>query len=91
VFNKFLNYYETSYRNRIKLGWNNFRNHNYYTSAEIFRLIKKSRDPYYSKYRLFAGDDISVGKNDIDVAFGFEHHLKKRILLIYLSLKRMAV
>ncbi len=75
VFNEFLNYYETTYRNRLKIGWQGFRNNQQYISAEIFRLIKKSRDPIYSKYRIFAGNAVNVNKSEIDIAFGYEHRL----------------
>ncbi len=77
VFNKYLNYFETVYRNRVKIEWKEFNNHGLYASAEIFRMLKKSRDPYFNKYRIFAGDAISIGNNELNVAVGYEHGLKE--------------
>ncbi|HET6559791.1 MAG TPA: DUF2490 domain-containing protein [Prolixibacteraceae bacterium] len=75
VFNQYLNYHETTYRNRIKFGWEFNKNHQLYSSAEIFRQNKQSRDFYFSKYRLFFGDDISTRMGEFDAAFGFEQEL----------------
>lgn len=87
VFNEFLNYYESTYRNRIKLGYQGFKNHQQYISAEIFRLIKKSRDPYFSKYRIFAGNTLPVDKHNLDVALGYEHDLNHRYPLDFFIIK----
>lgn len=75
VFNEYLNYHQTTIRNRIKGGWDFNKYHRLYSSAEIFRMNKQSRDFYFSKYRLFIGDDISTRIGDIDAAFGFEQEL----------------
>lgn len=75
VFNEYLNYKEISYRNRVKLGLAFNENHRLYSSAEIFRLNKPSRDPFFSKYRLLIGEDISTPVGEFDMAFGFEHQL----------------
>lgn len=75
VFNEYLNYHETTYRNRIKCGWDFNKYYRLYSSAEIFRLNKQSRDSFFSKYRLFIGEDVSTSAGEFDVAFGFEHEL----------------
>ncbi|HKJ80006.1 MAG TPA: DUF2490 domain-containing protein [Prolixibacteraceae bacterium] len=70
VFNRFLHYYETTYRYRAKIGWEKSDGHRFYTSAEIFRLTKKLREPFWDKYRLWLGDDLSSEIGDFDLAFG---------------------
>jgi hypothetical protein len=75
VFNDYLNYNETTYRNRLKLGWEVHDHHRLYTSAEVFRLRKQSRDSYFSKYRVFLGDDIPTRIGVFDAAFGMEQQL----------------
>lgn len=75
VFNKFLNYYETTFRHRGKVAWKKNDKHRFYSSIEIFRLTKKSRDPYYSKYRFFLGDNFSAKVGDIDFSVGIARQL----------------
>lgn len=75
VFNEYLNYNETTYRNRLKVAWEFNKKQRLYSSAEIFRLNKQSRDPFFSKYRLFLGDDLSTAVGEFDVAFGVDHQL----------------
>lgn len=78
VFNKFLNHHETAYRNRIKFDYRGFDKQQPYISAEIFRLIKKLRDPRFDKYRVFIGSGIPVSKHNLDVAAGYERDLNSR-------------
>jgi hypothetical protein len=75
VFNEFLNYFESTYRYRLKMEWEKNERHTLFASAEIFRLTKKSREPFYDKYRIWLGDEISSEFGDFDLAWGFEHEL----------------
>ncbi|QGY44896.1 DUF2490 domain-containing protein [Maribellus comscasis] len=78
VFDPHLHYYETTFRNRIKIGWELNDNHRFYSSAEIFRLSKKSREPFFDKYRIFIGDDILTGFGEFDLAAGLDHELNTK-------------
>ena len=75
VFYEEVNYYESEVRNRVKLRWKLNEIHRFYGSGEIFRLTKKSREPYFNQYRLWFGDDIISTVGGIDLAFGLEHQL----------------
>ena len=75
VFNQFLDYYETAFRHRLKLTRKLNDKNRLYSSAEIFRLTKKSREPFFSKFRLFFGDEFSSGIGAFDFSAGLEHQL----------------
>lgn len=77
VFNEQLDYQETTFRNRVKLGWELNDHQRLYSSAELFRLNKQARDSYFSKYRLFFGNDISTRIGEFDAAFGIEQELHR--------------
>jgi len=87
VFYKGVNYYESAIRNRIKFRWKYSNTHRFYSTAEIFRLTKKSRDPFFDKYRIFFGDDISTHLGEFEVAFGAEHQLNSNNPYTYFILK----
>lgn len=87
VGNQFLHYYETAFRHRIKLGWKKSELHTFYSSAEIFRLTKKTREPFYSKYRLWLGDDFVLKPGTLDAALGIERQLNDENPYSYFLLK----
>lgn len=87
VGNQFLHYYETAFRHRIKLGWIKNKPHTIYSSVEIFRLTKKTREPFYSKYRLWLGDDFKLNPGKLDAALGIEHQLNDENPYTYYLLK----
>ena len=71
------NLQEIKFRNRIKLEYYHKQANKFYFSAEIFRLHKIFRLPYFSNIRLFIGDKYSFGKHSLDISLGFQHFLKK--------------
>lgn len=87
VFDPHLHYYETTFRNRIKIGWELNDFHRFYSSAEIFRLSKKSREPFFDKYRIFIGDDISTGFGEFDLAAGIDHQLNNKYPYTFFIMK----
>ncbi|SHJ65823.1 Protein of unknown function [Tangfeifania diversioriginum] len=87
VFNEFLHYFETTYRYRMKLEFAKDEKHAFYGSAEFFRLAKKSREPFWDKYRIWLGDEIAGGFGDFDLAWGIEHELNAMNPYTYFILK----
>lgn len=87
VFNEFLNYYESTFRHRVKFVWENKSGFEIYSSAEIFRRTKKSSDAEFNKYRFWIGGEKSLKSSAIDVAFGFEHQLNNSNPYTYYLIK----
>jgi len=87
VFNEFLHYFETTYRYRLKLEFEKNEKHAFYASGEIFRLTKKSREPFWDKYRIWLGDEIAAGFGDIDLSWGIERELNTMNPYTYFILK----
>ncbi|HOY38086.1 MAG TPA: DUF2490 domain-containing protein [Bacteroidales bacterium] len=63
---------ETDFRYRLKLEYQYNGMHSLYTSGEIFRTTDKLRDPYFSKIRCFAGDEIRIQSGVLNLAIGYE-------------------
>ena len=59
-------------RNKLKLFFKYNTRNNIYTSIEIFRLIQVFREPYFSKIRLFIGNQFN---NKFDFSIGFEKEI----------------
>lgn len=75
VFYEEINYYETAFRNKLKIRWNLNDIHRFYGAGEIFRITKKSREPYFNQFRFWLGDDLDSSLGKFDLAFGIEHQL----------------
>jgi hypothetical protein len=87
VFNEFLNYFETTFRYRLKIEYATNENHTFYASSEMFRLTKKSREPFWDKYRMWIGDELTPSFGDIDLSCGIEHELNALHPYTYFILK----